>query len=135
MKYRLKKSRDFRNLSDSEILSSKKCHGCHRAAELVRVYMIYERFSPEVCKKFFNTGYGNPFPSTTHSRSSKLMSFRLSFTSSPTRIPVEINRSIIARSRGCEHWSRSCSKCSSERVSFMILRILSKVILLELCVF
>ena len=45
----------------------------------------------------------SPFPRTIHSRSTKLMSERFSLTSSPTRMPVDVRRSMIARSRGCEH--------------------------------
>lgn len=41
-----------------------------------------------------------PLPNTIHSLFSKSISDWFSFTSSPTRIPVEHKRSIIARSRG-----------------------------------
>lgn len=39
------------------------------------------------------------------------------FTNSPTRMPVEYSRSIIAKSRAQAQWSRSCSMASSEIVS------------------
>lgn len=71
----------------------------------------------------------SPFPSTIHSRSLKSIFSQLSKTNSPTRIPVDDNKSIIARSLISSHESLSLSISSSEYVSLtgvvvLILRIL-----------
>lgn len=48
----------------------------------------------------------------------KVYIFTVQFTNSPTRMPVDERKSIIARSRLLVQLSRSCSNCSSESTSF-----------------
>ena len=59
----------------------------------------------------------SPLPNTIHSLASKSMSEIFRLTNSPTLIPVEYNKSIIAKSRKHLQLSRNCSIASSDIVS------------------